>query len=100
MSTYYVLYGLLIVIAIKGVNSISSKYHLIAMGIIMTLFQGLRWNTGADWTQFYRTFNLLNWHNVFSFNRGDYRTLEYGYSLLNVCIKTLFGHYTFFLLLI
>ena len=100
MSTYYVLYGLLIVIAIKGVNSRSSKYHLIAMGIIMTIFQGLRWNTGADWTQFYRTFNLLNWHNVFSFNRGDYRTLEYGYSLLNVCIKTLFGHYTFFLLLI
>lgn len=100
MITYYVLYGLLIVIAIKGVNSISSKYHLIAMGIIMTLFQGLRWNTGADWTQFYRTFNLLNWHNVFSFSRGDYRTLEYGYSLLNVCVKTLFGHYTFFLLLI
>lgn len=91
---------MLYLIALLGVNKKNPKKHLILMCIVMTLFQGLRWNTGPDWSQFYRTFNLINWHNVFSFSRGDYRTLEFGYALLNVVVKTIFKHYTAFLIIL
>lgn len=87
-------------IALLGLKKKHPKKQLILMCVIMTLFQGLRWNTGPDWSQFYRTFELINWDNVFSFSRGDYRTLEYGYALLNVLVKTLFRYYTAFLIIL
>ena len=100
MTLYYLVFGILYLIALLGIKIRNPKKLLMLMCIIMTLFQGLRWNTGPDWSQFYRTFMLINWDNVFSFSRGDYRTLEYGYALLNVIVKTIFGYYTAFLIIL
>lgn len=71
-----------------------------SIAIVMTLFQGLRWETGGDWAQYLWTFEYSRWDKIFTFERGyQGRYMEWGYMLLNVTIKTIFKHYTFFLLI-
>lgn len=96
---YYIIFVILAVLAINGNNRKNEKGTMMLMMVTFTLFQGLRWHTGADWAQYEMTFKTLDWDNLFTFNRGGNRPLELGYALLNVVVKTFFGHYTFFLLL-
>lgn len=101
MTSYYIFFTIVFLIALIAdkKKETRKKPYLYAMATLMTLFQGLRWNTGADWCQYLQLFDELEWSNVFSFYRDEMRALEPGYGLLNVLIKTFFGHYTFFLLI-
>lgn len=69
--------------------------------IIFILLKGLRWDTGTDWAQYYTCFEKSNWNNIFSYYRYGHGTtlMEFGYVFLNALVRTLFGHYTFFLLI-
>lgn len=96
---YYIIFVILVVLAINGNNRKNEKVTMMLMMVTFTLFQGLRWHTGADWAQYEMTFKTLDWDNLSTFNRGGNRPLELGYALSNVVVKTFFGHYTFFLLL-
>lgn len=96
---YYIIFVILVVLAINGNNRKNEKGTMMLMMVTFTLFQGLRWHTGADWAQYEMTFKTLDWDNLSTFNRGGNRPLELGYALSNVVVKTFFGHYTFFLLL-
>jgi len=101
--TYWVTFAIILFFALKGVNykhDKSTHRCLMYMWAIMTLFQGLRWNTGADWLQYYITFEQSSWTNIFTYTRGlQGRYMEPGYMFINVLIKTFFFHYTFFLLI-
>lgn len=99
MTIYYSIIIILILLALLGNNKRNEKGIMLTMFFVMTLFQGLRWHTGADWAQYEKTFEILNWDNLFSFDRGGNRSLEFLYAFTNVLIKTLLGHYTFFLLI-
>lgn len=99
---YWLLGLTLIVLAFCGTNSNKKKSQrcIWTMFLSFTLFQGLRWNTGADWQQYLRVFQTCDWKHIFSFDRGDgMRYMEFGYVFLNVLIKTIFKEYTFFLLI-
>lgn len=99
---YWSLCILLIFCAFCGfTNNYGRTKHMIwSMFVIFTLFQGLRWNTGADWQQYLRVFQTCDWKHIFTFDRGDgSRYMEFGYIFLNVVIKTIFKEYTFFLLI-
>lgn len=100
MIIYYVIIITIAFLAIESENNKNKQSCLWAIIILMTLFQGLRWNTGADWAQYLWIFENLEWNKVFSFERGQYtRELEWGYAIINVVIRTIFRHYTFFLLI-
>lgn len=99
---YIVLYIVIIIIALYGYsnNDKRIKKSLWAIFVVITLFQGLRWNTGADWAQYEYTFRTATWSNIFSYQRGlQERIMEPGYMFLNILIKSIFVHYTFFLLI-
>lgn len=78
-----------------------SKILFRGLIVLLVFFKGLRWDTGSDWSQYYVTFENSSWGNIFSYARyGKGSTLmEPGYMFLNILIKTLFGYYTFFLLI-
>lgn len=65
---------------------------------VLTLFWGLRWRCGTDWYQFHDDFYLLNFKNMFSFDRGMNEKLEPGYSLLNALFHEAGLNYTVFLI--
>lgn len=99
---YWILGITLIILTFVGLssNKASARKSIWAMFIAFTLFQGLRWNTGADWQQYLRVFQTCDWNHIFSFDRGDgTRNMEFGYVFINILIKTLFKEYTFFLLI-
>jgi hypothetical protein len=103
MLIYIVIYSILIfsVLVDNRETALPVKKIIIFFLIMMlTLFRGLRWNTGTDWHQFYNVFCDANWGDIFTFSRtGGEVTLEYGYVFLNVLIKKLGGNYTVFLLI-
>lgn len=74
------------------------KLILILWTIVLTLFRGLRWDTGTDWNQYLKVFEVAKWDNIFSFSRNSSTSMEFGYVFLNVIVKTLGGDYTMFLL--
>jgi hypothetical protein len=67
--------------------------------IILTIFRGLRWETGTDWKQYLEVFQMASWSNIFSLTRGTGESMEFGYVFLNVIVKTFGGNYTVFLFL-
>ena len=100
MVIYWVLFFSILILGICGcfLGKEAQKYILIIQFIIVTSFQGLRWNTGADWFQFYWYFDNMTW-NIFSFLRWDRsRILEPGYACLNIIIKTIYDSYSLFLI--
>lgn len=66
---------------------------------VFTLFRGLRWCTGSDWSQFCDNYYLANFENVFSFTRyaGSSEVLEPGYVFTNALFNVFFP-YTIYLL--
>lgn len=69
--------------------------------VVLLLFKGLRWDTGTDWPQYLTCFEESSWSNIFSYTRygPGSEHMEFGYVFLNVLIKSLTGHYTFFLII-
>jgi hypothetical protein len=102
MTIFIVLYLLLFLSTFferEDVPGFRKKEILIFWVVIFTLFRGLRWQTGTDWEQYYQVFLTASWDNLFSFARNSSVSMESGYVLLNVLVKTIGGNYTVFLLL-
>ena len=77
---------------------------MILWGIFFTLFGGLRWEIGNDWYQYYDHFLFSDWSNIFNYDRysgaaNDDR-LEPGFVFINVLIKSLFGEFYIYNLII
>ena len=99
---YWLLFITIFIIALFGhtKNNKNVTRSLWLIWLCITLFQGLRWNTGADWAQYEYTFRTSSWDNIFTYQRGlQNRYMEPGYMFINILIKTIFQHYTFFLLI-
>lgn len=103
---YYIIYGFLLLIGILDIkydgklNQISNNKILYFSIVILTLFRGLRWETGTDWEQFYDVFKSIDKDTALYFVRYGGEVLEPGYSLLNYITKTYISDsYTSFLLL-
>ena len=73
----------------KGSKS-GDKIYLM-MTIVLILFDGLRWESGSDWDNYYSYFNycLL----------GDNSHFEIGYALINKAIRLITSNYTWFLII-
>jgi hypothetical protein len=101
---YYILFISLFLTSLVDFTRINKSFKnklFIFWIIIFILFKGLRWDTGTDFNQFYACFKYSDWNNIFSYWRygPDTTKMEPGYMLLNVLIKTILPHYTFFLLI-
>lgn len=102
---YLIIYGIFFFIGIydikrKGeLNKSDNNKLLNFMIITLTLFRGLRWETGTDWDQFLEVFQHVNKNNALFFIRNTGEFLEPGYTLLNYLVKCISDHYTSFLLL-
>lgn len=104
MWIYIVLYMLLFLTSMCELSEEKKKYNLFFLYfwvVVFTLFRGLRWGTGTDWSQYYACFEKSDWSNIFCYYRYGLYTekMEYGYVFLNVLIKSIFKHYSFFLLI-
>ena len=102
MGIYILLYSLLflcIFFDAKRIKGIDRTYIVYFFVIVFTLFNGLRWETGTDWENYYNIFYGAEWDNVFRYYLNSNITIEYGYVLINLIVKKLTGHYTFFLLI-
>lgn len=65
---------------------------LIIVVVFITLFGGLRWQTGTDWYQYYNHFMHSDLGNIFSQKKdGTGRFLEPGFVFVNALIKYIFG---------
>lgn len=64
------------------------------------VFAGIRWGVGDDWDQYYRHFENADWSNIFSYDRNDEGRLEPGFVFINILIKTLFGEFWIYNLII
>lgn len=65
---------------------------LIFVVVFITLFGGLRWQTGTDWYQYYYHFMHSDLANLFTQRKdGTGRFLEPGFVFVNASIKYIFG---------
>ena len=64
---------------------------LITIVVFITLFGGLRWQTGTDWDQYYYHFMHSDLSNLFAQKRGGGRFLEPGFVFVNALIRYFFG---------
>lgn len=104
MTIYIVLYLILLLTStvdiFPEIEKKNKLYILFICVVVLTLFRGLRWQTGTDWDQFYYCFENVEWSNLTSYDRyGDgTERMEVGYMVLNRVIR-IFGDYTLFLIL-
>ncbi len=101
MTIYILIYSFLALLIFtdkSNINITAKKMIIIFAVIILTIFRGLRWETGTDWEQYYEVFIFADWSNIFSFDRG-LGNMEPGYVFLNTLIANLGGNYTVFLLI-
>ena len=103
MEIYIVVYSLVFVMMFFDCDRISrrtKKLILVYISFILVAFNGLRWETGTDWSQYYNIFQFSDWNNIFSFTRysnGDSQ-VEFGFVFVNTLLKSLgLGSYTFYL---
>lgn len=104
MAAYIIVYFLVFVMMFFDCNKVSRKTKtsiLIYMSFILAIFNGIRWETGTDWEQYYDIFQYSEWDNIFSFTRyssGDSQ-VEPGFVFANIFLKALgLGSYNFYLL--
>lgn len=80
----------------------TKKLILVYISFILVAFNGLRWETGTDWSQYYNIFQFSDWNNIFSFTRYSNKDnqVEFGFVFVNILLKSLgVGSYTFYLLI-
>lgn len=103
---YFIMFAILLVIpfidfltADKRLKAKVFNFTLLAF----LLFRALRWETGCDFPQFYQCFLEGQWNNIFSYRRygvTSEQLMEPGFVFLNVLIRTILPHYTFYLFII
>ena len=93
---YIFIYGIFLLIGIydikkKGLLKEKSRNALLnLMILVLTLFRGLRWNTGTDWEQFLEVFQYVDEDSALVFIRNTGEILEPGYTFLNYLVKCIF----------
>jgi hypothetical protein len=106
MEHFFSIYGLIYIplifcIFIKNIKL--QKKIMILYIIVITLFNGLRWDLGTDWYWYEKSFEDIDFDNVFTYITQDdgmtFKILEPIWSLLLVICKHIWGTYTSFLLL-
>lgn len=73
----------------------TKKVVMILWCVFFTLFGGLRWRIGGDWDQYYDHFLFSKWSNIFNYDRygNGVEILEPGFVFFNVVIKSIFGEF-------
>lgn len=100
MAIYIILYAFLlcsIFFEKKYISKRDKKLIILLLVLIFTVFRGLRWETGTDWTLYYDAFIAAKWTNISSYTHSV-SIMDSGYMFLNVFVKSLGGNYTTFLL--
>lgn len=103
MDIYYIIHISLFLCLIFELCSLNVKKKVILFWMIFfTLFGGLRWRIGGDWDQYFHHFIASDWTNIFSYDRygNGAEKLEPGFVFLNVFVKTLFGEFWIYNLLV
>lgn len=103
MELYYIIFSLVFISCIFEFASNNTKKKVVLIWcIVFTIFGGLRWKTGGDWEQYYNYFINCSWNNIFNYDRyGDGKSiLEPGFVFFNVLVKTLFGEFYIYNLII
>lgn len=96
----YIYYLLFASLFFEFFNIKIKKIVLLCWVIFFIVFAGIRWGVGPDWDQYYLHFNNSEWTNIFSYERNDYGKLEPGFVFVNVLLKTLFGEFWIYNLII
>lgn len=76
--------GAILEIAVPNKKNI--KIYYILESLLITLFVGLRFHTGADWATYETAFYKL-------IEQGNYPHWEYGYYILNIIFAKIFDNY-------
>ena len=102
MLIYIIIYGIAFLAMLFDNDNMpfkTKKNILIFLVIMLTIFFGIRWDTGTDWKIYHEYFVKAKWSNIFSLSR-DYgeQTLEPGFVLMMVIPKTLYNDYSFYLI--
>lgn len=104
MELYIIIHALILITCfVEFNNNVKTKRGVIILWcVFFTLFGGLRWNVGNDWDQYLSHFEYVKWNNIFNYDRyGDgAQTLEPGFLFLNILLKSIFGKFYFYNLLI
>jgi hypothetical protein len=102
MLVYIVIFGITFFTLLFDNDKITWKTKKWIVGfdvLLLSLFYGLRNETGTDWGIYYNYFREANWSNIFSLHRYGNQTLEPGFVMMMVIPKTIFNSYPFYLLL-
>lgn len=102
-SLYYTVYALLLASLIFELTRAKTKdFVLIAWAVFFTLWGGLRWQTGGDWDQYHDHFLFSKWSNIFNYDRfgNGADRLEPGFVFCNVLIKSIFGTFYWYNILL
>ncbi len=102
MNIYYILYTILAISSLLDffIGKKNKSIILWIWVLVFTLFGGLRWETGNDWEQYYGYFRLISFDSIFSFDRGSGNYLEPGFVFLSASVKSLFGEFYVFNIII
>ena len=102
MLIYIIIYGIAFLAMLFDNDNLpfkTKKNILIFLVIMLTIFFGIRWDTGTDWIIYHEYFVKAKWSNIFSLSRDyGHQTLEPGFVLMMIIPKTLFNDYTFYLI--
>lgn len=101
MLIYFILYFVLIfsgILDLCNIPASKKRFLLFFWVVVLTLFRGLRWETGTDWYMYLDIFERIQWSELFSFIRYGEQKLEFGYAFLNLVVKSFGGGYTTFLI--
>lgn len=107
MNHIFSIYGIIHIPLILSLFIPTKKYQIYAIWFwifVLTLFRGLRWEIGTDWDWYELSFYNIQWSDFFCYelnklDSGENKVLEQGWAFLLILCRTLFRHYTFFLLL-
>lgn len=103
MDLYITIHVLVFLSLIFELAPLSVKKKIMILWcVFFTLFGGLRWRTGGDWYQYYGHFLFSDWSNIFNYDRygNGAETLEPGFVFFNVLIKSLFGEFYIYNLIV
>lgn len=102
MQLYLIIYLIPIILCLfdtKKTSNSNKKGIVIFLIITLTLFRGLRWETGTDWEQYYDVFYDSKWNNIFLLMRATGTPMEFGYVFFNVFVKSIYDSYSLFLII-
>lgn len=95
VQIYFIIHSVLflcIFLDFLNVKRSTRNIVLIFVVVIITLFGGLRWQTGSDWYQYHYHFMHSDLANIFAQKKDSTgRFLEPGFVFVNALIKHVFG---------